>query len=281
MINIFKLNRFIICAFAALFIVGCADSDFEGTTYPETAYEKKGSVVTVADVVTGFYNLIDTDNASVGFTVGTQGEDASNVNIYKSFNGGEPVLHTSVSSVPSVLTVPLADAASGLVDVADLVVGDYFTFTFDATTPSGTFPSGTSLQVDVSCPSDLGGTYDYVASNLQADNGYDCPLGEVTGTVTFTDIGGGAYTVSDLGFGQYESTCWNDGPATSDDAIITDLCNKITTGGLDQYQLAYTWVITDVTGADLSLTWSNTYGDRGAAVVSRTDGTDWPPIFTE
>jgi hypothetical protein len=276
-----KFNRFIILSLFAMLIVSCADSDFESTTFPENAFEVKGAVVSVADVVTGFYNLQDPATASIGFTVDTKGETVNSVDIFKSYNGSEPVLFRTVTDLPGTLTVPLADAADGLVSVDDLEVADFFTFTFAATTPSGTFPSGSSLQVDVSCPSDIAGTYTFVSTNLAADNSpYDCPNGEVTGEVTFTDLGGGQYLVSDLGFGQYESTCWSDGPATSDAAIITDLCNQIFSGGLDQYSLVYTWVITDVSGPDLSISWSNDYADRGDVVVTRPDGSDWPALFT-
>ena len=59
-----------------------------------------------------------------------------------------------------------------------------------------------------------------------------------------------------------------------------DVCNQIISGGLDQYGLVYIWEITGVDGADLSMTWSNDYGDGGDVVITRTDGSDWPALFT-
>ena len=131
------------------------------------------------------------------------------------------------------------------------------------------------------CASTLAGTYDFVSTNLVADESASaCPTDPVLGTVTFTDLGGGTYLVSDLGFGQYESTCWNDGPATSDNATFSDICGVITSGGLDQYNLTYIWVITNVSGPDLSISWTNNYADSGDVVITRTDGTDWPALST-
>jgi len=264
--------------FLALLVSSCKDDDFlTGGLNSDV----KGSVISISDVVNGFYNFSDPASASVGFTVDATGEATNSVNLFKSFNGGESVQFATANSFTQSYTVPLSEAASGLVDMADLKVGDYFTFSFDdVNTSSGNYPSGTTLRVDVSCPSDLGGVYDFVSSNLAADNGYVCPTGEVTGTVTFTDLGGGAYECSDLGFGQYQSTCWNDGPATSPNATFSELCGVITSGGLDQYDLAYTWVITDVSGPNLSISWSNTYGDRGEVVITRPDGSDWPNLST-
>jgi len=130
------------------------------------------------------------------------------------------------------------------------------------------------------CPSNLEGTHSFVSTNLVAAYGGPCPTGSVTGTVTWMALGGGNYLVSDLGFGQYESTCWNDTPATSAGAVIVEACGLVISGGLDQYGLTYIWVITDVNGPDLYISWTNDYGDGGDVVLTREGGVDWPPLFT-
>lgn len=33
-----------------------------------------------------------------------------------------------------------------------------------------------------------------------------------------------------------------------------------------------------VAGSDLDLSWGNTYGEFGNVVITRTDGSDWPPL---
>ena len=244
-------------------------------------YNNEGSLILISDVVTGFYDFLFLDDANIGFTVGSFGDAVSTTDLLVGF-GGKTATLMSVSTFPSQVSVPLSTALSALgLSNSDLSVGDEFTFSFgDVSTASGTYKSGTSLAVPVSCSSNLGGTYDYVSTNLKAENGYPCPTGTVTGQVTFTDVGGGKYECSDLGFGQYGSSCWGDSPATSGDATFTDICNTITSGGLDQYGLVYIWVITDVSGPNLSMSWSNDYADGGDVVITRTDGSDWPPLVS-
>lgn len=262
---------------AALFMVSCNEAPV-GDTFADEQYSPKGAVVSAANVQTGFFDQINPGTSTIAFDLESSGEAVNSVDVNVSYNGGGESLLTS-SSVPSNLTVGFADVLAA-VGVSSPEVGDNVTFTFDASTSSGTYRSSRSLNVPVSCASDLGGTYDYVSTGLYANNGYPCPAGEVTGTVTFTDLGGGSYSCSDLGFGQYSSSCWNDSPATSANATFMDVCNQIISGGLDQYGLTYIWEITGVDGADLSMTWSNDYGDGGDVVITRTDGSDWPALFT-
>ena len=142
------------------------------------------------------------------------------------------------------------------------------------------FSSPLNYRAALVCPTDLQGTHTYVSTNLQAITG-TCPAGPVTGSVTWTSLGGGTYLTSDLGFGQYSSSCWNDNPATSSGATFVDACGLISSGGLDQYGLTYIWTITDVTGPELTMTWVNDYGDSGTVVITREGGVDWPALFTQ
>lgn len=241
-------------------------------------------------------------NASVA-----QGRPASTdiVGVYTTFAGPvyTAVLLSNVT-LPQDFTITATDIISAFSEItsgADFEVGDVLTITTRFTMEDGTVldivstdgvtgGTGTNIQTTVlfttvinypvSCTSSLGGTHSYVSTNLQAITG-TCPTGEVTGTVIWTDQGGGIYLTSDLGFGQYGTTCWNDSPATSGGATFTDACNLIISGGQDQYALTYIWVITDVNGPELTLSWSNDYGDSGDVVITREGGQDWPDLFTQ
>lgn len=267
-----------LCAIA-LIQTGCSDGA-PGDDFADTHYSPRGAVVSAVNVQTGFFDQLNPSASSIAFDLESKGEDVSSVDVMVSYNGGGEQLLTTVSDLGTTTEVSFADVLS-LAGVAEseVEVGDNVVFAFDATTSSGTYRSSEALSVPVSCFSDLGGTYDFVSTNLFAVTG-SCPSGEVTGTVTWTDMGGGTYLTSDLGFGQYESSCWNDGPATSSNATFKDVCNQIISGGQDQYGLTYIWVITDVSGPDLSMSWTNDYGDGGDVVITRTDGTDWPALFT-
>ena len=253
--------------------------------YQEFRGKSYGIIATESNKIIGFYDLTDVAGAFSGYTITfiEDGAQFQSAEVFVSFNGGARVsTGTVVSTNPADITLTLQDATTTLgIDPNTLVIGDDFVYSYDVTTTTGeVFANSLRTSVKTSCASDFGGTMDYVSSNLQAANGYGCPVGNVAGTVTFTDQGGGTYLISDLGFGQYESSCWNDGPATSAGALISDVCNSITTGGLDQYSLVYIWNITDVTGDTLSLSWTNNYGDSGDTVLTRQDGNDWPALTT-
>ena len=259
---------------------GCSDGA-PGDDFADTQYAPRGALVSAVNVQTGFFDQLNPSASNIAFDLESKGETPSAVDVLVSYEGGGEAVFTSVSSIPSNVAVSFSDVLNLLgVSPANVNVGDNVVFAFDATTSSGKYRSSSTLSVPVSCFSDLGGTYDFVGSNLSAITG-TCPGGEVTGTVIFTDMGGGTYLCSDLGFGQYPSTCWNDTPATSGNATFKDVCNEIISGGLDQYGLTYIWVVTDVSGPDLSLSWTNDYDDSGDAVITRTDGSSWPALFSQ
>lgn len=251
-----------------------------GDYFADTQYVPEGAVVSPQNVVNGFFDLVDLENSLVSFDLIAKGFTPTNVDVTASLNGGVPVSIAS-SSFPVNISVTASEILTAFGKNAnDLAAGDVVTFFFDSTVNGNSYRSSEILKVPFSCSSNLGGTYDYVSTNLKAEFGTPCPE-QVTGQVTFEDLGGGKYLCSDLGFGQYGSSCWGDSPATSGDANFIDTCNKISSGGLDQYSLVYIWVITNVDGPNLSISWSNDYGDSGDVVISRPDGTNWPALYTE
>ncbi|MEP5341033.1 MAG: hypothetical protein ABJL44_01015 [Algibacter sp.] len=267
------------------FLNSCVVEDGENPFYSPDEY---GVYPIYTDVVNGFFDIIDVNSASVGFTVAPSESGGAKSNgsgeIQVNFNGGDYVKIADVASFPSTNTFTLNDVAAVLTEVntASLTLDDLFSFRVYFNLDDGQkLTSGSLINVPMNCASDFGGTFDYVSTSLAATSGFaDCTTTTTTGTVTFTDQGGGSYLVSDLGFGQY-GICWGDTPATSPDAVVTDSCLKLITGGLDQYGLVYTWTITDISGSILSLSWANDYGDSGVAVLTRQDGNDWPELFTE
>lgn len=264
-------------------------------------------------------NLFDIPNASFSVTLqhndNANGTLLRDVTVFLSFDDKTVVAEDDKSVEESIYTTLPASAFSngnkptieyvdatldalnflGLTD-ADLDGSDVLSYRFQVNLTDGSsftntntnpniiseqaFASPFLYTATVVCPTDLAGTHSFVSSNLVADNGGPCPTGEVTGTITWTDLGGGEYSTSDLGFGQYESTCWNDGPATSAGAKFTDACGLIVSGGTDQYGLAYNWVITDISGALMTIEWTNNYADSGTAVITREGGADWPALRT-
>ncbi|MFT7603972.1 MAG: hypothetical protein ACI8VT_001541 [Saprospiraceae bacterium] len=264
--NIFK--------FMSLLLLGALV--FNSCSKDKGVYEDlqpQGSLVIIKDVQTGFYNLADTDNASIAFSVEGVGESINSIVINKSYNGGAAVQHATQSSLPGSLTVSLADALSGLgVAVGDLVVGDEITFTIsDVSTASGTYGSGSSLTIPVSCPSELEGTFDVVTLGWCGET--------FTGEATWVHAGGGVYTCEDFTYGAY-NVCYGAGAALpGGDVRLAELCNKIDYQGVDQWNETYEWHNLVIDGPNLTFEWSNTYApEAGTTTLTRQDGKDWPPL---
>ncbi|WP_420320202.1 hypothetical protein [Flagellimonas sp.] len=312
-----NLRLYIALALVAL-VASCSEDDKVTVGVQETV--ARGAVLRTISTESSSFNIFDA-SAFWGVTIEEQDHEdgalLSSIDVFVNFVDNTPSNGTTATTETMIKTVSASEftsgpnglprasisvtfaestAALGLSDT-DYDGGDQIairlllkltdgrTFTdVDATgnvSGGSFFSSPYTYRASLVCPSDLAGAHPYVSSNLQAANGYPCPVGDVAGTVTFTDQGGGTYLVSDLGFGQYPSSCWNDGPATSAGATFVDACNLITSGGLDQYGLTYIWVINDVTGPELSMSWSNDYGDSGDVIITREGGADWPPLFTQ
>lgn len=128
---------------------------------------------------------------------------------------------------------------------------------------------------NVSCPSDLGGTYNYITTNVKAPTG-ETAAGPLTGTVTFEDTGGGVYKISDASFGGWIGLY---GPGNIAEGVtLTDVCNKIAYTGVDQYGEVFTFSNLVINGSQMSFHWENDYGEFGDTTLVRTDGSNWPAL---
>ena len=304
-----KKIQYILLLIALSFFTVCCEND--GGTSVISLDEGAVPNMIKSSTAPAFIDLIKANNGEpiqLEFNASiAQGTPVSTdiVGIYTTFAG--PVYNAVLLSdvtLPQDFVITADDIISAFSEItsgADFQVGDVLTITTRFTMENGavldiastdgvsggtgtniatTVLYTTVLNYPVSCTSNLGGTHSFVSTNLQAITG-TCPTGEVTGTVTWTDQGGGIYLTSDLGFGQYGTTCWSDSPATSGGATFTDACNLIISGGQDQYGLTYIWTVTEVNGPELSMSWVNDYGDSGDVVITREGGLDWPELFTQ
>jgi len=248
---------------------------------------------------------------SVEFIDGAGGTRVTSYNLtveYQDVDGVADAGPVTLKTYPSSSFTPAASGnlgVSGIVittaDVttpfgltyADLKAGDVFLIKGSLVTDNGTFSSSNSsstvrgtafqgyfdIKWNAACPSDLGGTYSYSTTNIVCANcgtSYPGAAGcadPTTGTGTLASAGGSKYNVSDATFGQY-GCAWTDTPAVG--VTVTDVCHKISTGGSDQYGLLYDFIIVSVTASDLTIDWSNDYGDAGTTTLTRTDSKTWP-----
>jgi len=128
------------------------------------------------------------------------------------------------------------------------------------------------------CTSALEGTFNYLSTNMVRGGNNAGPCGDVvSGTVTWTDLGGGLYSTTDFSFGQF-SACWSDNPAVSPSSLIIDDCGNLSTSGTDQYGDTYNYLVTSVVGPVMTIIWTNTFGDGGTVQLTRQDNLDWEVI---
>ncbi len=258
-----------------LFIVSCEEDD-QVTGELELARD-----VTLGNVQSSVFNLLDLDNAAVVFDLGLSesGAEIQKVEIFQTFNGGNPELVSTITTVPATVSIPLTDAVAKTDKTKEeLVPGDLFFYSFKLTLASGKVVLSSSfINGNAACPSDIGGTvsYTYVSANSPYWGGVSVPDGEIE--ISPIDAFGN-YTISDASFGglvHFYGVLGAFG-ATPVNISMIDVCNSVTFSGVDVYGDTYTWTISDISGSSMTVTWLNTYGDTGTVIATRNDGSDWP-----
>jgi len=139
---------------------------------------------------------------------------------------------------------------------------------------------------NVVCPfnnQSLAGQHSFVTTNMYIPGSNPCG-GTVTGTVTWGATNSeGSYTTSDFSFGLFQSSCWNDNPATSASARVIWFCSNLNTAGTDQYGENWTYEIISVNGPVMVIEFVSTYltGEGGITTLTRAGGENWPAIFQD
>lgn len=243
------------------------------------------------------------NDITIGVTVGVGQGDVVSIDLtgfYTKASTGETeknVFETGITTFPSTFTyskADLLDAFDVLATDADFELGDALTFSATVTLGNGTVlnlindDGSTNFGADVanssqfsvvqtynvSCPSDLGGTYEYITTNIGEPGGFT-DAGPFTGTVTFTDTGGGVYDISDASFGGWIGLYGPDNIAEG--VQLKDICNQIAYIGVDQFDEVFTFSNLVVNGNELSFHWENDYGEFGDTTLINPNG-DWPPL---
>ncbi|HSJ69368.1 MAG TPA: hypothetical protein VK921_16925 [Anditalea sp.] len=140
------------------------------------------------------------------------------------------------------------------------------------------YDSPFQYNVNVVCPSDLGGTFAFTTTNISAGAGGNAAAcgAEISGNITITAVAGvpGQYTVNDVSFGMF-ACAWDDSPPAGSVRLV-DSCSILRFTGTDKYGDSYTIVITGNTGTTLTFNWSNSYGDGGTTVLTAPSGFTFP-----
>jgi hypothetical protein len=194
-----------ISAIAALVIIlaGCTD-DADKWSDVQRDMNVGGAIPYTEFYSPKIFDVLDLTNSEIRFTllVGADGEGLNyvKVKLYKSYNGGDEVLHAEypASQIPAEVSITTAQALQDLADVTmdSLKGGDYFDWRFEME-----FPDGSSGEYNVDAASTFPDFRAYVASSpdfdISGEYTMNLILDEVglasqTASVTITKVGGTA-----------------------------------------------------------------------------------------
>jgi len=256
-------------------------------------YDARGALLAIGNVKPGIFNFVDPSTACIKFDVLAQGEAISGVDMFISHNGGDKKLFENLSSFPRSYNIPLSEAASKAgVDFGNVALGDVFTFSFgDANTGSAAYKSGVTLDVEVSCPSALDGTYDAATTVTSQGAGIgwdDCDGNTWSGKIAFEQVSSGIYNLTtvgptdeawvDLSMGAYYA-CYNTNAADNlpnGSVMLQEKCEVLSFIGSSQWGEVFSFNKVEINGNDLTLGWTNDYGEGGVTVITNPDG--WPTL---
>lgn len=238
-----------------------------------------GAVPYVVDIVNGYFDFIDINAATSGFTVKTHPSGSttvSSITVMKSFNGSEAVEHTTLSGAEGSISVTAADMVAGLgVQVDELELGDVFDITFVLNTGDGrSLKSAISTNIPVSCPSSLGGMYSVTTVYGFHDFLADYPMN--TQEVEIKEIRSGIYMVDDFSGGLYAAEGpYGDAYGTTGFPVeFQDICDNISWSGQSDPWGAVnptdggTNKVDPATGV-ITISWTcDAYGENGVSVYT-------------
>lgn len=125
---------------------------------------------------------------------------------------------------------------------------------------------------NVSCTSDLAGTYNVKTTGASTDSGptpSENPISNFPYTVVITDLGGGEYTISDAFGGVY--MLWYDiyGLDFEVEGSFSDVCGNISGKFPEPFGTDVIYTGTVNSDGTLSIHWENGYGDFGDSVYTK------------
>lgn len=235
---------------------------------------KPGTTATITDLDPSFFDIFNLNTSAVSFKVDLVGQEATSVEVYKQYKGGERIPVGTYTSFPADITITAEEAVAGTgVALESLAVGDLFNIYFDITQANGTVTTAHRVvPVNIACGSNLAGTYSTKTSGSSTDGGpTENPVTDFEYQVTLTATPvNGVYTISDFSGGVYE--LWYDiyGIAGDSPGTIQDVCNAISfTNTSEPFGTAVTGTgAVDPDTGIITLSGGNGYGDVWTIVMT-------------
>lgn len=295
-----KKIQHIITILCLLFLLPCCEND-GGDSKIST---QKGALPNIQKLTDSdsFIDLVAVQNnqeINLGFSVDLAIGKISSMNIiglYIKSDGTiiKATLAENITTFPVTFNLSrndLYDAFENLNTSEDFATGDQLIISADITLKDGTvlkimnddgtnnFSSNIATSnlykvfqtYNVSCPSDLGGTYSVLTSGESTDGGVvtNNPVTNHPYTVTITDNGGGNYTISDSFGGLY--IYWYDiyGLTFDVESDFTDICGSISSEFEDPFGSIVNYTGTVNPNGTISIHWTNDFGDFGDSILTK------------
>ncbi len=303
-----KYNLSVIFAVLLILTIGCADDELKPIiTFDDAG---KGAYVALLQETARDINLFDISGSQYGYDVEfidleggklvaeyaldftfvdrnpDNGDNSTGPTRFRSYSSGDFVQNSNGNQGITGITISASELISAAgISQDDLLAGDRFVIDGNVITVDGAVftSSNSSAAVNgaafrghfrftliASCPTSLEGTYDYTLLKSWCDD-----VSINTGTVTLTLTGSG-YDIDDFAFGAY-FPCYGEAAALPlGNLRMVDVCNKISITGASQWGEVYTWHSLVVDGNDLTIEWSNDYGEGGTSTIHNPSG--WPAL---
>ena len=229
-----NIKLFILALLSITVFNSCVVEDGENPYYPPNEY---GVYPIISNVINGYFDLADTANANIGFTItpsNSGGAESSSGEVHVNFNGGDYRKIADMNSFPHTSAFSLQDVTNLLnIDINDLVLGDSFDFKYYFAINNGeTMTSTESLAVPMSCQSNLSGTYSVTTTYGYHD--FLPTYSTNTMNIEIVEVADGLYEVYDFSGGLYSSGPYSTEYGTDDSSFTVqfrDTCNNISWSG--------------------------------------------------
>lgn len=296
-----KIRLIIASLFLVMFVTSCEKDGGDSVIKTGEGATPNIQKVEGTDAFIDLVAVNDGDPINVSFTVDKGFGKITSADIVMFYYSGDNVYKaifaTDITTFPATFSFSQADlfaAFDELNSASDLAVGDALKVTAELTLEDGTIvkilndngsanygadiansPLFSVVQTyNVSCPSDLAGTYNVLTSGSSTDSGptpSENPIANFPYTVTITANGGGNYTVSDAFGGVY--LLWYDiyGLDFEVEGTFDDVCGTISGSFPEPFGTTVTFTGTVNPDGTLSIHWVNGFDDQGDSVYTRVD----------
>lgn len=266
---------------------------------------KYGAIVNIqkqndTDAFIDLLNVQNGGNFNLGITLDLALGKISSVDLVGFYTKKDGTI-TKATLVPNIVTLPttinlsrqdIFDAFANINNPEDFESGDKLTISADITLKDGTvvkiinddgsnnFSSNIATSnlyklfqtYNVSCTSNLEGTYSVISSGTSTDSGptsSENPISNFPYTVQISALGGGDYTISDAFGGIY--ILWYDiyGLDFEVEGSFSDVCGTISGKFPEPFGTDVIFSGTVNSNGTISIHWENGYGDFGDSVYTK------------